>query len=96
MKRTSLILMAGVVLVCLPVLPGCSTTQTEQQTTTTRTDSNNDPGSVSPNTTTTTTKTDTQSAPSQPDSVLGATANAVGTVIAAPFRLVGDAFEIVF
>lgn len=41
-------------------------------------------------TTTTTTTTD------EPDSVVGSTANAAGTIIAAPFRLVGDAIGIIF
>ena len=31
----------------------------------------------------------------EPDSVVGSTAHAVGTIIAAPFRLVGDAISIV-
>jgi hypothetical protein len=31
----------------------------------------------------------------EPDSVVGSTAHAVGTIIAAPFRLVGDAIDIV-
>jgi type IV pilus biogenesis protein CpaD/CtpE len=98
MKRAGLIVMSTAVVVGLSVLQGCSSNQeqTTQQTSTTRTDSSNNFDSENPNTTTTTTKTDTQNTPSQADSVLGATANAVGTVIAAPFRLVGDAFEIVF
>lgn len=40
-----------------------------------------------PTTTYTTTRT-------EPDSVVGSTAHAVGTIIAAPFRLVGDVFSI--
>jgi uncharacterized lipoprotein NlpE involved in copper resistance len=43
-------------------------------------------------TTTTTTKTTTD----EPQSVLGATANAVGTVILFPFRVVGDTLELIF
>lgn len=31
----------------------------------------------------------------EPDSVVGSTAHAVGTIIAAPFRLVGDAIDII-
>lgn len=30
---------------------------------------------------------------SEPDSVVGSTAHAVGTVVAAPFRIVGDVFD---
>jgi|SRR5258707_15502602 hypothetical protein len=33
---------------------------------------------------------------SEPDSVVGSTAHAAGTIIAAPFRLVGDALSIIF
>jgi hypothetical protein len=33
---------------------------------------------------------------SEPDSVVGSTAHAAGTIIAAPFRLVGDAMSIIF
>lgn len=40
-------------------------------------------------TTTTTTTTD------EPDSVLGATLHAVGTIILFPFRIVGDAIELI-
>ncbi len=43
-------------------------------------------------TTTTTTKTTTD----EPQSVVGATANAVGTVILFPFRVVGDTLELIF
>ena len=42
---------------------------------------------------TTTTYTTTTS---EPDSVVGSTAHAAGTIIAAPFRLVGDALSIIF
>ena len=44
-----------------------------------------------PATTTTTTTTTTE----EPDSVLGATLNAVGTVMLFPFRLLGDAIELI-
>ena len=33
---------------------------------------------------------------SEPDSVVGSTAHAVGTIIAAPFRIVGDAVDTIF
>ena len=61
--------------IVLPMLPGCSTQETR---TTTQADPNN-PGS----TITTTTTSDDH------DSVLGATAHLVWTVIALPFRVVG-------
>ena len=53
----------------------------------------NDPGyrySPSETTTTTTTRSD------EPDSVVGATGNAVGTIVEAPFRIVGDTLGILF
>ena len=58
-------------------------------------------------TTTTTTSEETQSAPptktttsttttsNEPDSVLGATFHAIGTIILFPLRLVGDAIELI-
>ncbi len=45
-----------------------------------------------PSETTTTTTTTTK----RPDSLLGATTHAVGTAIALPFRLVGDALGLIF
>jgi len=73
---------------------GCST---ERTTTTTVTHSAplppaSDPSTPPSQTTTTTTKTTTD----EPQSVLGATANAVGTVILFPFRVVGDTLELIF
>ncbi len=66
-------------------IQGCSshseTTTTKQETTTTE--------SQAPVTTTTTTTTTTKD--DEPDSVLGATFHAIGTIILFPFRLVGDA-----
>ncbi len=68
---------------CL-TLQSCSTSETTYTTSA--------PGEPPVETSTTTTTTTT----SEPDSVLGATANAAGTIIAAPFRLVGDALSIIF
>jgi hypothetical protein len=48
---------------------------------------------VETRTTTTYTTTDDQESH---DSVVGSTVHAAGTIIAAPFRLVGDALSIVF
>jgi hypothetical protein len=90
MRKACLILILPAAVVCLSVLQGCSA---EQTTTVRRTTTSTEPED---NTTTTTTTTSDSQNTEQHDSVLGATASAVGTVIAAPFRLVGDAFEIVF
>ena len=71
-----------------PLAQSCSgqqKTTTVERTTTTP--SNTQP--QEPTTTTTTTTTETSE--KQPDSVLGATAHAIGTVILFPFRLIGDA-----
>lgn len=69
---------------CL-VLTSCA--DTSSQTTYT----SGAPGEPPVESTTTTTTTTTE-----PDSVVGSTANAAGTIIAAPFRLVGDALSIIF
>jgi hypothetical protein len=49
--------------------------------------------SAPPQPATTTTTTTTTS--SEPDSLLGATFHAVGTIILLPFRLIGDALELI-
>jgi hypothetical protein len=96
MKRTATLLILGATLWTVPLLQGCSGEQSQTvERTTTTTHPGVDSANADHDTTTTTTKTTTQT-PDEHSSVLGATANAVGTVIAAPFRLVGDAFEIVF
>jgi len=91
MKRTkNLIMFAALSL----LLIGCST---ERTTTTVTTDTKplppaSDESTPPSQTTTTTTKTTTN----EPQSVVGATANAVGTVILFPFRVVGDTLELIF
>jgi hypothetical protein len=60
--------------------------------TTTQTTYSSAPGEPPAESTTTTTYTTTD----DDDSVVGSTAHAAGTIIAAPFRLVGDALSIVF
>jgi len=91
MKRTkNLIMFAALSL----LLIGCST---ERTTTTVTTQPAplppaSDESTPPSQTTTTTTKTTTD----EPQSVLGATANAVGTVILLPFRVVGDTLELIF
>jgi uncharacterized lipoprotein YajG len=74
-----------------PILQGCASqqeTKTVEQPTTTN---NPEP----PKSTTTTTITRTETSEQQPDSILGATVHAVGTVILFPFRLVGDALGLI-
>jgi hypothetical protein len=96
MKGTAILLILGATLWTAPLLQGCSGEQSQTvERTTTTTHPGADSANANDDTTTTTTKTTTQT-PDEHSSVLGATANAVGTVIAAPFRLVGDALEIVF
>jgi hypothetical protein len=79
----STISLSAILCVCL-ALQSCADTSTQ----TTYTTVPGDPVVASSTTTTTTTD--------QPDSVVGSTANAAGTIIAAPFRLVGDAIGIIF
>lgn len=76
----------------VPSIPGCASqpeTKTVEKTTTTT--NNPEP----PKSTTTTTITRTETSEKQPDSILGATAHAVGTVILFPFRLIGDALGLI-
>jgi hypothetical protein len=70
-----------------PLLQSCSDTSSQTTYTTT-----SDPGYYSPSETTTTTTTSTN----EPDSVVGATADAAGTIVEAPFRIVGDTLGILF
>ena len=70
-----------------PLLQSCSDTSSRTTYTTT-----SDPGYYSPSETTTTTTTSTN----EPDSVVGATADAAGTIVEAPFRIVGDTLGILF
>lgn len=72
------------------MLFGCITLQSCADTTSQTTYTTAAPGEA-PVETTTTTTTD-----SQPDSVVGATANAAGTIVAAPFRIVGDTLGVIF
>ena len=71
MRQLKLLLLIVVFANALPIMPGCSSQQTE--------------------TTTTQTQPATQTTSSdEHDSLLGATAHFVWTVIAFPFRVVGD------
>jgi len=86
MKRSiiSTVSLGAILTGCL-ALASCADTKTE-------TTYSSAPGEAPVESTTTTTYTTTD----QPDSVVGSTAHAAGTIIAAPFRLVGDALSIVF
>lgn len=70
-------------------LQSCADQQQTTQTTVSSNASDATGTSTAPPTTTTTTTTT-----EEPDTVLGATLNAVGTVILFPFRVIGDAFEL--
>lgn len=85
MKKSiiTVISLSAIFFACL-TLQSCSTTETTYTT--------SDPSEPPVETTTTTTTTTTP----DHDSVVGATANAAGTIIAAPFRLVGDVLGIIF
>ena len=84
-RAVTTIFLTAILLICAGS-PGCSSQQTTE-TTVSRPDSDSE--SSSSTTTTTTTTTD------EPDSVLGATVHAIGTVVLFPFRLVGDAVGLI-
>jgi len=87
MKKSAIPAIARAALLCAcPILQSCS--DTSSQTTYATTSA---PGDTPPQTTTTTTTTT-----DEPDSIVGSTVHAAATIIAAPFRLVGDALSIVF
>ena len=81
----SVVTISAMLCACL-VLQSCAGTTTQ----TTYSSAPGEPPAESTTTTTYTTTTDDD------DSVVGSTAHAAGTIIAAPFRLVGDALSIVF
>ncbi|MFZ1886421.1 MAG: hypothetical protein WAU33_00210 [Candidatus Binataceae bacterium] len=83
-RRAFPILLLAVTLAGPAMLSGCS----DQQTTTT-TVQPADPDAPAGTTSTTTTT-------NEPDSVVGSTLNAVGTIILFPFRLIGDALGLIF
>jgi len=89
MKRLRLILILALLVGAAPMVQSCSSSQeTKTVETTTTTDPTPPPAQI---TTTTTTTSD-----NEPDSVLGATFHAIGTIIAFPFRLIGDALGLIF
>ena len=80
MKKPVYLIAPLALLVVFSMVSACSTSRTTTTTTTTgRADQS------APESTTTTVTTD------EPDSVLGATVHAIGTIVLFPFRLVGDA-----
>ena len=88
MKKSIISAIAVTAIFCAaPLLQPCSDTSSQTTYTTT-----SDPGYYSPSETTTTTTTSTN----EPDSVVGATADAAGTIVEAPFRIVGDTLGILF
>ena len=89
MKKSiiSAIAMTAIISLC-PLLQSCADTSSQTTYTT-----SSDPGyGYSPNETTTTTTTTNN----EPEGVVGATGNAVGAVVAAPFEIVGDTLGILF
>ena len=74
------------VLMCMLCASCSSQTTTTQRTETTPTYSDSTADSTTTTTTTTT---------NEPDSVVGSTLHAVGTIILFPFRLVGDAISLI-
>jgi uncharacterized lipoprotein YajG len=89
-KQLFLIVGLSVLLMGAPMISGCSN-QSETTTTTRQTSASTDP-EAAPTTTTTTTTTTSDD---EPDSVLGATFHAIGTIVLFPFRLIGDAIELI-
>ncbi len=84
------IIVLSIALLGPAALSGCSSHSETTTTTTRETTVAANPDSAP--TTTTTTTTTTQS--DEPDSVLGATFHAIGTIILFPFRLVGSAVSL--
>jgi cytoskeletal protein RodZ len=82
-------------LVGMPMVQSCAGQQrtTTRETTTTEPVSNADASAETEPRQRTTQTTTTSS--NEPDSVLGATAHAVGTIILFPFRLIGDAVDLI-
>ncbi len=85
MKKSTLSAIALTAIICAcPLLQSCAGSSSQTTYTTTA------EGTPVEQTTTTTTTTD------HPQSVVGATADAAGTIVAAPFEIVGDTLGIIF
>jgi len=95
--------MAAIAMLATAAIAGCSGSTEQTRTTVTRTvnpppsyamaDSEPIDTAVPPTTTTTTTTTSNSK---RPDSVVGSTAHAIGTIVMLPFRIVGDTLELIF
>jgi len=83
------LLIAGLCSLPLALTQGCATRRTVTTTTETSPASASTPIDSAPTTTTETTTSE------EPDSVLGASAHFVWTVVSFPFRLIGDAFDLI-
>jgi hypothetical protein len=92
MKKIACLLMLAMIVSAGPILSGCASDQEHSKTVERTTTSST--GNPNNQTTTTTTTTD-KSSTKEPDSILGATAHAIGTVVLFPFRLIGDAVELI-
>jgi hypothetical protein len=100
MKRLGVLFCAAMVSFTVALAAGCASSQkTTTVTTTTRPDGGAasaqapvDPSSNGVQETSTAQTTQSN----EPDSVLGATAHAIGTIILFPFRLIGDALDLIF
>lgn len=96
--RRRLTLMVAILALLIVSGQGCSSEESTTVTHTTVTPAQNGPYAQGYGTmpeegsTVTTTTTETE----RPDSLLGATAHAVGTAIALPFRIVGDTLGLIF
>jgi uncharacterized lipoprotein YajG len=93
MKKIACLLMLVIIVSVGPILSGCASEQ-EHSKTVERT-STSSTGNPNNQTTTTTTTTTDKSSTKEPDSILGATAHAIGPVVLFPFRLIGDAVELI-
>jgi hypothetical protein len=101
MKMSRTFIAIALLFSVIELFPGCAS---EQSTTVRSTTTSTNPAQPQDATTsastpaqpqTTTTTTTEVSKPKEPDSVLGATAHALATVILFPFRLIGDAVGLI-
>jgi len=90
MKRLRLMLILSLLVCVAPSAQSCSGQQETKAVERTTTTTNNPEAQQSTTITTTTTEKS-----EEPDSILGATAHAIGTVILFPFRLIGDALGLI-
>ncbi len=92
MSKRLRILATALCFLFAPLLSSCSShDETTTQRTVTTSPAYSDSTAPPPATTTTTTTTTND----EPDSVVGSTLHAVGTIILFPFRLVGDAISLI-